>query len=66
MTRRLAVARAIPLVVEYRARVSAGRPDAQALLAALQDLRAEFAPSPDAVRILDRFLAAAQVAPLPR
>jgi hypothetical protein len=66
MMRRLAVARAIPLVVEYRARVSAGRPDADALLDELQNVRAEFARHPDALLVLDRFLAAAKVAPPPR
>jgi hypothetical protein len=61
MRRRLAIARAIPLVVEYLARVRAGRPDAAVSLSRIDDLRRSLGGDPDAKRILDLFLGAAEI-----
>jgi len=61
MARRLAVARAMPLTVEYLARVRAGRADAADVLAQIEQQRRDLAASPDAREALDVFLRAASV-----
>jgi lipoprotein signal peptidase len=61
MRRRLAVARAMPLAIEYLARVRAGRPDAADVLAQIEQQRRDLASVPDAHRVLDLFLRAAVV-----
>ncbi|HEX6851518.1 MAG TPA: beta-N-acetylglucosaminidase domain-containing protein [Candidatus Polarisedimenticolaceae bacterium] len=61
MSRRLAVARALPLAEEYRARRAAGRPDASALLDALDTERAALAADPGARAALERTLAHAAI-----
>jgi beta-N-acetylglucosaminidase len=61
MRRRLAVARAIPVAIEYLARVRAGRADAKAALDQIDAIRASLATFPDARRVLDLFLDAAGV-----
>lgn len=61
MQRRLAIARVMPLTVEYLARLRAGRPDAQEVLARIADERSSWDDDPDAARILDLFLVAAGV-----
>jgi hypothetical protein len=63
MRRRLAVARAMPLTVDYLARVRAGRPDAAEVLARIDAERRSWDGDPDALRVLDRFLGAAAVPP---
>jgi hypothetical protein len=61
MNRRLAIARVMPLTVEYFARLRAGTPGADALLARIADERRSWSGDPDASRILDLFLHAAAV-----
>lgn len=61
MRRRLAVARAMPLAVEYAARVRAGRADAAEVVARIEAQRRETAGNPDTARILDLFLLAADI-----
>jgi hypothetical protein len=61
MRRRLAIGRVMPLTVEYFARLRARRPDAQDVLARIADERRSWDGDPDAARILDLFLVAAQV-----
>jgi lipoprotein signal peptidase len=61
MERRLVIARAMPLVVEYAARRRAGRADAADVLAQLEAQRKALHDDPDAARILDLFLRAADV-----
>jgi hypothetical protein len=62
MLRRLVVAQAMPLVVEFGARKRAGRADAREVLARIEEQRRSLAASsPDAARILDLFLRAADV-----
>jgi len=61
MRRRLAIARVMPLTVEYFARLRARRPDAQDVLARIADERRSWDGDPDAARILDLFLVAAEV-----
>ena len=56
MRRRLAVARAMPLVIEYLARVRAGRQDAARVLAGIEQMRHDLASVPDAHDVLDVFL----------
>lgn len=63
MARRLAIARAVPLVVEFRARVAAGRDDAREVLDALRALLDRDDVGPDARRALRRFLDEAGVLP---
>lgn len=62
MARRLAVARAVPVVIEALARHRAGRQDLDELLEALWRQRESMSAWPSAQRALDRFLAAAGVA----
>lgn len=67
MARRLAVARAMPLAIEYLARVRAGRPDAADVLAQIDRERASWSGAPDTARVLETFLATAGVpAPVSR
>jgi len=61
MARRLAVARAVPLAAEYRARISAGRRDLEDLLAALAREIASWDTRSSARRALVDFLEAADV-----
>jgi hypothetical protein len=61
MGRRLVIARAVPLTVDYLARVRAGRSDADAALARIVELRHSSDNDPDAARILDLFLGEAGV-----
>jgi len=61
MRRRLVIARAVPLTVDYLARVRAGRADADAALAPIVELRHASDDDPDAAHILDLFLAEAEV-----
>ncbi len=61
MRRRLAVAQAVPLTVDYVARVRARRPDAAEVLARIDALRLSWEGDPDARGVLERFLAAAAV-----
>jgi hypothetical protein len=56
MARRLAIARAVPPSIEYRARKRAGREDLAPLLQELRRQRAEIAGKPSVLRALDRFL----------
>jgi hypothetical protein len=67
MARRLAVARGLPLAAEYRARRAAGRPDAAAVLDAIDVLRVSLRGTPDARAALEQTLAAATIPlrPLP-
>ncbi len=64
MASRLAVARAVPLAVEYLARRKAGRTDLEPLLDGLRQERARVKDRPVALRMLDRFLDDATI-PLP-
>jgi len=61
MEARLAVARALPLVREYRARARSGRTDLDALRQSLLGVREAAAVRPEAVRLLDLFLETAGV-----
>lgn len=61
MALRLAVARAIPLVLEYRARINAGREDALEVLDSIEEQRERVSARPEVLRALDRFLEAAEV-----
>ncbi len=61
MARKLAVARAVPVVIEALARHRAGREDLGELLEALSRQRESMSAWPSAQRALDRFLAAAGV-----
>jgi len=61
MRRRLAIAQAMPLTIDYLARVRAGRPDAAYALARIGDLRRSLDGDPDARRVLEVFLDAAAV-----
>ena len=63
MRRRLAIARAMPLTVEYLARARAGRPDAVETLAKIDGERRSWAGDADARRTLERFLTAAGIPP---
>jgi hypothetical protein len=56
MQRRLAVARAMPLVIEYEDRARHGRADAAEMLARIAGERSFWSDAPDALRILDLFL----------
>jgi hypothetical protein len=62
MARRLAVARAMPMAREIRARVASGRQDIAQLVKQLRDERARVADQPGALAALDRFLEAAGIA----
>lgn len=64
MARRLAVARAVPIVRELRARYGAGRSDVGSLVIQLRRERERAAEHGSAVLALDRFLAAAGLARL--
>ena len=64
MGRRLVVARAMPVVRDLRAALSAGSPEAQVLLGKLRRQRFEAAAERSALIALDRFLAATGIAPL--
>lgn len=66
MGRRLAIARAVPVVRELLARRAAGRRDVQALVAQLERQRDSLAARPDARLALDRFLVHAGAAISPR
>ena len=55
MRRRLAVGQAVPLTIEYLARVRAGRIDAEESLARIAALRQSWSGDRDATRILDNF-----------
>jgi hypothetical protein len=61
MRRRLAIARAIPLTIEYLARVRARRPDAAETLERIDAERRSWDDDPDARRVLERFLVAAAI-----
>ena len=61
MNRRLAIARAVPLTVEYLARRRAARPDAAETLKLIGGERRLWDADPDAQRALERFLAAAEI-----
>jgi hypothetical protein len=61
MARRLAIGRAVPTAIEYRARKRAGRTDLEPLLTELSRQRAEVAKRPSVLRVLDRFLEAAEI-----
>lgn len=61
MARRLAVARGLPLAEEYRVRRAAGRPDAAAVLDAIDAERAALAATPDARAALEHTLAHGQI-----
>ncbi len=61
MRRRLAIARAMPLAIQYLARVRAGRPDAAVVLSRIDDLRRSLGSDPDAKRVLELFLGAAAI-----
>jgi len=66
MDRRLAIARAVPLTVEYLARRRAARPDAAETLKLIDDERRSWDARPDARRALERFLVAAEVPAAPK
>ncbi|HEX4823282.1 MAG TPA: beta-N-acetylglucosaminidase domain-containing protein [Candidatus Polarisedimenticolaceae bacterium] len=61
MRRRLAVARAMPLVIEYLARARAGRSDAAAVLQSIEQQRHDLLIVPDAHDVLDVFLRSARI-----
>jgi beta-N-acetylglucosaminidase-like protein len=61
MRRRLAIARAMPLTIDYLARVRAGRLDAREALARIDAERRSWDGDPDARRVLERFLGVAGV-----
>jgi hypothetical protein len=63
MRRRLAIARAMPLAIDYLARVRGGRPDAADALARIDDERRAWIADPDARRVLALFLGAAAIPP---
>jgi hypothetical protein len=63
MRRRLAVARAMPLTIEYLSRVRARRADAAETLARIDAERRSWDGDPDARRVLERFLDAAAIPP---
>jgi beta-N-acetylglucosaminidase-like protein len=65
MRRRLAVARALPLAIEYLARRSAGRQDADVVLARLRNERASWSHHREALAALDTFLSAAGIPAAP-
>jgi hypothetical protein len=62
----LAIARAIPLSIDYLARIRAGRPDAALVLARIDDERRRWEADPDARRILERFLVEAGIPSIER
>jgi hypothetical protein len=61
MRRRLALAQALPLAIEYLARRAAGRADAAEVLARLQDQRASWSSHPEALDALESFLSASGI-----
>jgi len=61
MRRRLAVARALPLAIEYLARRRAGRADAEQVLSRIHEERASWSTHREAQAALDTFLAAAGI-----
>ena len=66
MRHRLAIARAMPLTIDYLARVRAGRADAVSVLARIDDERRALDGDPDARRVLEIFLGAATIPPSER
>jgi hypothetical protein len=64
MRRRLAVARAMPVVLDLRAALAAASPETQDLIDRLRLQRSLATPEPSALTALDRFLYAAGVASL--
>ena len=64
MARRLAIARSVTPVIEYRARLRAGRTDLEPVLDEIRRVRAEVAGIPSVLKALDRFLEYAGI-PLP-
>ena len=64
MGRRLAVARAMPLVRDLRAALAAGSPEVQSLIHRLRRQRVQAAAERSALTALDRFLAASGIAPI--
>ena len=63
MRYRLAIARVVPLAIDYVARVQADRPDAADVLARIDAERQSWARSPDVRRVLELFLSAASIPP---
>jgi hypothetical protein len=61
MRRRLAIARVMPLTVEYLALVRGQRPGAEDVLARIVVERRSWDGDPDAARTLDHFLAEAAI-----
>jgi len=61
MRRRLAIAQAMPLTIDYLARARAGRPDADEALTRIAGVRQAWDGDPDATRVLELFLASAEV-----
>jgi hyaluronoglucosaminidase len=64
MRRRLAIARVMPLTIDYLARVRSGRLGADEVLKRIDAERRGLAGDADARRVVDRFLDAAQIPPL--
>jgi hypothetical protein len=64
MARRLAIARSVTPVIEYRARQRAGRADLEPVLDEIRRVRSNVAGDPSVLRALDRFLSEAGI-PLP-
>jgi hypothetical protein len=63
MRRRLAVAQAMPLAVDYLALMRARRPEAGEVLARIYAVRSRWTGDADALRVLDVFLAAVRIPP---
>ena len=61
MRRRLAIARLVPLAVEYRARVRSGDPRVGETVARIDAERRAWKDDADARRMVDTFLEAAQL-----
>jgi hypothetical protein len=61
MRRRLAIAQAMPLTVDYLARVRAGRSDAGEVLARIAGVRRFWNDDADASYVLDLFLDTAEI-----
>lgn len=61
MRRRLVVAQAMPLTIDYLARVRSKAPDVAEARQRIEDVRRSWIDDPDALRILDRFLDTADV-----
>jgi hypothetical protein len=65
MRRRLAIARAVPLAVDYLAKTRSGDPGAAAVLTRIGDERRSTANDADAKRVLELFLTAAGIPATP-